>query len=250
MLFVILVLFSVGQSSPISPSRNVADRWWSWPSGDRGDTELDAFFKELFQSFIDNLKEGFQNLEIPPMDPYLSRDRAGALTDNIMDVFVDTSETKSSGYSYFNIDSVDTNLDQGILELNMSLPSLRILGDYYLDGTVYAGDPVFGFGTFTVQLHVVSCRGFADFISDEQGMKISSMVLKPIQFEALSPYFDNLMVSAPGAKDHVQLEVGMDVISNVESEVRQDMTIALEKYVNEALESLSTTPPTRTLSGN
>ena len=79
------------------------------------------------------------------------------------------SETKSSGYSYFNIDSVDTNLDQGILELNMSLPSLRILGDYYLDGTVYAGDPVFGFGTFTVQLHVVSCRGFADFISDEQG---------------------------------------------------------------------------------
>ena len=67
-------------------------------------------------------------------------------------------------------------------------------------------------------------------------MKISSMVLEPIQFEALSPYFENLMVSAPGAKDHVQLEVGMDVISNVESEVRQDMTIALEKYVNEALE--------------
>ena len=25
---------------------DVADRWWSWPSGDRGDTELDAFFKE------------------------------------------------------------------------------------------------------------------------------------------------------------------------------------------------------------
>jgi len=138
---------------------------------------VEDFLREGLEDFRTRLPDGFQEYEIPSLDPLHTHNLSFNISSDMVELYFKNSKSNLTNLSNFNTDLVYVDLDASHqLEITMDVAEMRVDGEFFMDGMILDIFTVYGNGPYWIKIDGVKISAKSEVQLNGQGfIQVSNM---------------------------------------------------------------------------
>lgn len=230
--FIAATILSALQLSTTVTAQKYADKLRSCYQTDP--TKFDSCLFELIQGLKADFKTGIKDLAVPVLDPMHIANINFQESATIVQITATFRDVIVRGASEFNLLRVTSDRVKREVKLDLTIPELRINGNYDISGTVLLL-PIKGDGTFWLILTGIQATGTGQLQKLADKVNISNMTIdftiKSIRLR-LNNLFGGDVVG--DAVNQALNDNSQQVLEDVKPKISQQLSAAVKKIFNNA----------------
>jgi len=208
---------------------------------------IDDIINSAMDSVRNVIRNGVPSLNIPPLDPFEIPQLKIDLETDAASLHLQIDNTVVSHLADFIVESVTSNLIQLKMNLKLREPIFRIDGQYALDGLIVSLFPLYGSGSYSIQVTNSTIGGGAGLSLSPPGIK---NLYLDFTFESMEVKFENLLGGGlmQQAVETAVNQLAKKVVDTIWPLISGPLANMIEDIINQALVGAS--PDTSTSQPN
>jgi len=198
-------------------------------------SDLATFLFDCWNNFVPMMSTGIPNLKIPILDPWHSKTIPFQIQDS--DLKASASFNSSSVDSVGLSDATMIPQQRNDLDNVIKLSHMTIRGKYDVSGSYHYLFPVYGYGSFEIQLHDVVGTMNITVNSSSKELIFVKAILDSFTYSTFSSSFDNLSGFGTDTATRSKFIVTMTrtLWPIIDEQIRNQLSISLTEYYNDRL---------------
>lgn len=202
-------------------------------------TMFDTCLQNFIQGLNADFKTGIKELGVQVLDPMHISNINFQETASIVQIAAVFKDVIVRGASEYKIVNVTSNRPQKQIKIDITIPELKINGNYDISGSVLLL-PIKGQGTFWVVLSGISGSGLATLARIGDKVQITDMPVD-FQIQTIRLRLNNLFGGdiVGDAVNQALNDNSHQVLEDVKPKVAQQLSTAILKILNEAFRNIA-----------
>jgi len=211
---------------------------------EKANQDINELFEELMEWFRVAVTEGDPDIDLPPLDPYYIDYQKIDIEESFMTAVLELNDTTAVGLAQYIVTNVETDLETQRIDMTMTLHEFLMDGMYDLDGTAWHILPLFGNGSFELNLTDITFRWAADIVTvpveeNKHIFQLENLEMN-MDFENISVYFENLLGGGDlgDMANEIINSFGKHIYDQVGPELNEKVRDAIQRFANDKLKDI------------
>ncbi|XP_054707610.1 uncharacterized protein LOC129217350 [Uloborus diversus] len=200
--------------------------------------DFEKILRDSIEDFRNMMIKGLPEIGMPVLDPFQEKDIYVPFNDDMAAVSLKLLEVAVEDASKFTIQNLKADTDLSF-HTEILIPQLSSFGVYDVKGTIGKIFPLWGNGSFSINMTEINIIGDGKCISKNKSLELNTLNLD-LSWDQLNIYAENLLGSGDFSK--AVMKMLSKVAKNMFVKNKEDIFYSLEPFLVEAINEIIQRP--------